>query len=133
VGTPQKSSGTTYLANVQYKLGSRIELRVAANRAFTPSQQVGKTFDRITDFQGSIRYALGSRIVLNAGYDRQDLKSNSDTASNLIVVTKSRTNTEFGTVTFKANQRASLTLSTCDMKTGKPIFRPSTILQPVLA
>ena len=89
-----------------------------------PSQQVGKTFDRNTDLQGSITYNLGSRFVLNAGYDRKDLKSNGDTASNLIVVTNSRTNAAFGAVSYKANRRASLVLDLRheDRKANLPSF-----------
>jgi hypothetical protein len=123
-GTPLKTNGTTYAANVEYRLGSRIRLRASANRAFVPSQQVGKTFDRNTDLQGSITYNLGSRFVLNAGYDRKDLKSNGDTASNLIVVTNSRTKAAFGAVTYKANRRASLVLDLRheDRKANLPSF-----------
>jgi hypothetical protein len=110
-GVKQSFSSASYGLDLVYGLGRRIDLELHAARSITPSQQVGKTFDKRTTADASIRYEVGTRLALTAGYSWQDIESNADTASALLVVTDARVDAIFGTVTFAPNERLSLQLN----------------------
>lgn len=110
-GVDQSFSSASYALDVVYGLGQRIDLELRAQRAITPSQQVGKTFDKRTSADALVRYEVGSRLTVAAGYSRQDIESNADTASSLLVVTDARVDAIFGTVSYAPNNRMSFQLN----------------------
>lgn len=109
-GVDQSFNSATYSLDVIYGLGTRIDLEVRAARAVTPSQQVGKTFDKRTSADGIIRYRAGNRLSFAGGYSRQDIDSNVDTASQLVAVTSAQVDAVYATVDFKPNETLSLGL-----------------------
>ncbi|WP_430425434.1 hypothetical protein [Phenylobacterium sp.] len=110
-GVDQSFNSKTYSADVTYGLGERIEFEVRGSRNITPSQQVGKTFDKTTKADALVRYKAGDRLSLEGGYSWQKINSNADTASALLVVTDAETDAIYGNVSFSPNDRLSLSLN----------------------
>lgn len=109
-GVDQSFNSATYSLDVVYGFGERIDLEVRAAQAVTPSQQVGKSYDKRTSADGTIRYKAGNRLSFAAGYSWQDINSNVDTASQLLVVTSAQVDAVFATADFKPNETMSLGL-----------------------
>lgn len=110
-GVDQSFNSKTYSADVTYGLGERIEFEVRGSRNITPSQQVGKTFDKATKADAIVRYQAGDRLGFEAGYSWQKIDSNADTASALLVVTNAETGAIYGNVSFSPNDRVNLALT----------------------
>lgn len=123
-GLPLKLTSTTYLATAEYSPSSRLKLTVDAARDVRPSQRTGKLYDINTSYGGVLRYKLGTRITVAGGDRYERIVSNTDTASALAVVTRSRTNTIFGSVTYRQSDRTSFLLDVRheDRKTNLPSF-----------
>lgn len=109
-GVDQSFSAKNYALDVIYGFGERIDLELHAAQAITPSQQVGKTFDKQTSANASIRYQA-QRFTFSTGYSWQNIDSNVDTAASLLVVTNAEVNAVFGTVSFAPNDKMSLQLN----------------------
>jgi len=110
-GVEQSFNSRTYQGDVVYGLGERIEFEVNGQRAITPSQQVGKTFDKNTGANAIVRYKAGERFQVEGGYSWQQIKANADTATALLVVTNAETDALYGSVSFSPNDRLRLQLS----------------------
>lgn len=109
-GVSQTFNSTAYNADIVYGLGQRIDFEVRASRAVSPSQQVGKAYDLRTSAEALVRFDPSSRLSFSTGYSWQEVDSNVDTAAALLVVTNSKVDAIFGSVTFKPNNILSLTL-----------------------
>jgi hypothetical protein len=110
-GVDLSFTSTAYQLDLLYGLGERIDLEFHAARSVTPSQQVGKTFDKRTVGEAVVRYKLGPRLALTAGYARQEIDSNADTASALVVITNARIDSAYGAVEYAPNQRMTFRLN----------------------
>ena len=124
VGTDLTFSSTTYSGAIDYTMSSRLNFNLSASRAVVPSIRAGKLYDIATTGQAQARYNLGSRFVLTLGHRIADTKSNTDTTLNVPVLTKSRANSTYGSVTYRQSERASLTLDARydDRNTNTPDF-----------
>ncbi|MDZ4375386.1 MAG: hypothetical protein U1C74_28745 [Phenylobacterium sp.] len=110
-GVDQSFNSTAYQLDVLYGLGERIDLELHAAQSVTPSQQVGKSFDKRTSGEAVIRYRLGPRISVTAGYARQDIDSNADTASALVTITSAQIDSVYGAVEYTPNDRMTFRLN----------------------
>lgn len=108
VGTDLKFSSTTYNGALDYRFSSRLKLALTGQRAVVPAARAGKLYDIRTGGSVTGTYNLGSRFVVTLGHSIDDVKSNTDTTLPLLVVTKSRTNSTFGTFRYRQNDRLSL-------------------------
>jgi hypothetical protein len=107
-GLPLKLTSTTYAATAEYRPSRRLQVTAEAGRQVRPSQRTGKLYDIATLYSGVVRYNIGTRFTLSAGDNYERVNSNTDTASVLDVVTRSRSKTVFGGVTYRQSERASL-------------------------
>jgi hypothetical protein len=101
----------TYSADVTYGFGPRINLQATATRSVVPSQQLGKTYDKITGYGLVGNYKMGPRLSFRGGLQRQDVTSNLDTSISLgPVVTDQRINSIYGSVTYSPGRLWSVSL-----------------------
>lgn len=110
VGTAVKFISTTYSGELSYKLGSRWNLGLSGNRAVIPTTRAGKLYDISTTGMFTAKYKLGSRVSLTGGHLIEDVKSNVDTAIPLAVISKSRFNSTFASVSYRQNERVNVSL-----------------------
>lgn len=124
VGTDLKFTSTNYSVGISYAAGSRLAIDLTGSRAVVPSVRAGKLYDIATVGNAQARYTLGSRYILTVGHGISDTKSNQDTTLNVAVVTKSRLNSTFASITYRQSDRASLTLNARydDRNTNTPDF-----------
>jgi hypothetical protein len=107
-GVPLKIRDTNYAALIDYKMSSRLEFLLQAQRQFQPSNSPGKLVDLVTRVDGSGAYSLGTRIIVTLAGFWEDLRSNQDTSPNALpVITRSRRTGE--SVSFRYHQSARLT------------------------
>ncbi|OHB26410.1 MAG: hypothetical protein A2790_18445 [Phenylobacterium sp. RIFCSPHIGHO2_01_FULL_69_31] len=109
-GVRQKFKSTSYSGEITYRVGGRITLLASADRAIVPSSRPGKLFDISTNGEVEGRYKIGSRYEASVGHSIGDLKSNADTAVAALVVTKSRVNATYASLSYKQSERLSLSL-----------------------
>lgn len=131
-GLPLKLSSTTYAASAQYRPSSRLSVELDAARSIRPSQRTGKLYDINTAYNGVIRYDVGTRITVAVGDSYSRANSNTDTSAPLPtptpvplqVITKSHSNSVFGSITYRQSDRASFVLDVRqeDRKTDLPQF-----------
>lgn len=111
-GVKQSITSNTYALDVTYGLGARINLDVHASRALTPSQQLGKTYDKQTSLSAGVSYRSSQRLAFTAGVSRNDVDSNVDSALVLgPVVTSSSTQAVYASATYSPGQLWSLSLN----------------------
>ncbi len=110
-GVPLSFNTPTYSADVTYGFGPRINVQATATRSVVPSQQLGKTYDKMTAYALVGNYRLGSRLSFRGGVGRQEIDSNLDTSVQVgPVVTSARTNSIYGSVTYAAGKLWSVSL-----------------------
>ena len=124
-GVDQSFSSNTYSLDATSGLGSRIDFSAHLARAITPSQQLGKTYDKSTQKALIANYRPGRTLSFSAGVSRQNIDSNLDTAVQIgPVVTSARTDSVFGSMTYSPNKTWSLVLNVRqeDRKANLPDF-----------
>jgi hypothetical protein len=124
-GAPLKFNSTTYGANIDYRLGSRLELQGHALREVKPSNRPGKVFDLATSGEVLAKYKLGTRYMVTLGHRIEDIDSNRDTSFvGRPTVTNSRTNSSYAGVQYRRSDKLSLSLDVRreERKTNLPDF-----------
>lgn len=109
-GVPQKFSSTTYAVDASYRFGSRMTVNLSGSQAINPSTRAGKLYDITTTGTISGQYDLGTRYSVSAGAAIKDVDSNADSLALRPTITNSRTESVFGSVTYRQNDRASVSL-----------------------
>lgn len=109
-GASQKLKGTTYAAQADYAIGSRITVNVGASRSVRPSGRPGKLFDIAETANLNLGYKLGSRFDISLGHTYARTKSNQDTLTPVTVVTSSELNSTSASIGFATTGKISLNL-----------------------
>lgn len=111
-GVKQSFTSGTYMADLTYGLGPRIQIQATASRAFVPSQQVGKAYDKSTNANLSVNYRASPRLTFSAGASLQETNSNRDTTFPAgLFVTDSKNTSLFAAATYAPTPRWSLSLN----------------------
>ncbi|MBW8812432.1 MAG: outer membrane beta-barrel protein [Caulobacterales bacterium] len=111
-GVKQSFNSATYNVDVSYGLGPRIKIEGAAVRAYTPSQQLGKSYDKSTNLNGKIEYKASPRLSFSLGAQQQEQDSNVDsTLPPGLFVTQSKTRSVSASATYSPTRRWSVALS----------------------
>lgn len=109
VGTPLTLNTNAYQADIAYRANTRATVTISAAREIKPSNRVGKLYDISESLDGRVVYRLNSRYDVTLGHTYEQLNSNADTgAVNRAVITNSRTNTTFGTLSIRRIGPANL-------------------------
>lgn len=123
-GIDPKFTSTNYSAGIDYRLGSRLNLTLTADRAVVPSARAGKLYDISTSGEIAASYQLGSRFTVSVAHGIEDVDSNADTSLGRPVITNSRVNSTLGSIAFRQSERVSILLDVRydDRTTNLPEF-----------
>lgn len=111
-GVGQSFTSGTYSVDAIYGLGPRIKLEAIASRAYLPSQQLGKSYDKATNLAGTVAYKASPRLQFTLGATQQQLDSNVDTTIPIgAVVTNSKTKSVYAQATYSPTRRWSVSLN----------------------
>lgn len=99
---------TGYSAELTYRASSRLRFRGAFERGVTPASGLGRTYDLREVYQFFADYDLGPRIQFRFGAARADHDTSGGVVLPIVQLTDARTDTVFGTATYKLNKRFSV-------------------------
>jgi hypothetical protein len=104
-------SGVTYSAELNYRMSSRLSVRASVSRADLPTFEIGAAYIIDNRRQIDASYRLGQRLNLTIGvFDDADTFQGVVTDNVNGLVTSSRTDSVFGSVSMALNRRLSASL-----------------------
>ena len=103
--------GTTYAANLSYRVSSRFRMTANFDRSVSPSVAIGRSYDLMTGYRISGDYDIGSRLNFAAGGARIDRQAGGNFQVSPLSLTDSVTNTIFASLRYKQSERFSITLN----------------------
>ncbi|MDO9429850.1 MAG: outer membrane beta-barrel protein [Phenylobacterium sp.] len=102
---------TAYAASLSYRASSRLRFMGSFDRAVTPSQVIGRSYDIADVYRISGEYALGSRFMISGGVARAERDAGGGLTFPVVQLTESTTTTMFGSVRYKQSDRLSFVLN----------------------
>jgi len=102
---------TAYSASLSYRASNRLRFIGSFDRAVTPSQVIGRSYDLADVYRISGEYALGSRFMISGGVARAERDAGGGLAFPVVQLTESTTTTLFGSVRYKQSDRLSFVLN----------------------
>lgn len=109
-GVNPKFESNTYSAALTYKVSPRLDLQISGDRAITPSNLVGKLYDKATDSAVLLHYRVGTNLNLTLGAERNDTIANTDGSLASLTYTKSREDSVHGAIRYNRAKLGSISL-----------------------
>lgn len=125
-GAASTFEGWTYGLDLGYRPTERLKTRLELHREIAPSTRVGRAYTVRERAAISADYELGARLVLGAGFQVIDeaYEGLIPVAGPGIILSDSRTNVVYGSLTFRQSKRLSLQfdVSRQERETNSPLY-----------